>query len=39
MILYRLADRLHKTVEEIGNLSVTEVKGWLAYFSIVNEER
>jgi hypothetical protein len=36
--MYRLADRLHKTVVEVGDLSVEEWNGWLAYFTIKEEE-
>lgn len=34
MLLYSLADRLHKTVEEIRALPIDEVVGWIAYFQI-----
>jgi len=36
--MYRLADRLHKTVSEVENLSIEEWNGWLAYFTIKEEE-
>lgn len=34
LLAFRLADRLHKTVDEINQLSVDEIAGWLAYFKI-----
>ena len=38
MSLYRLADRLHKTVEEIESLSIDEIRGWFAYLRIEQKE-
>lgn len=38
MMLFRLADRLHKTVSEIEALSFTELSEWIAYFNIVQRE-
>lgn len=35
MALYRLADRLHKTVEEIEALSIDELRGWFVYLRIL----
>jgi len=32
--MYRLADRLHKTLAEIEEMTVNEYNGWLAYFQI-----
>lgn len=37
MALYRLADRLHKTVEEIEALGMDELKGWFAYLRILDK--
>jgi hypothetical protein len=36
--MYALAERLHKTYAEIGEMSLTEFNGWLAYFSLVEEQ-
>lgn len=38
MNLIALADRLHKTIEEIEEISVTEFNEWIAYFQIIKEE-
>ncbi len=35
MPLFMLADRLHKSVEEIESLSVNELRGWFAYLRIL----
>ena len=35
--MYALADRLHKTIEEIEHISVNEFLEWLAYFKILSE--
>lgn len=35
--MYSLADRLHKTIEEIEHISVNEFLEWLAYFKILSE--
>jgi len=37
MNLIALADRLHKTIEEIEQISVSELNEWLAYFKIVTD--
>jgi hypothetical protein len=37
--MFGLADRLHKTLSEIQNLSREELIGWEAYFKITNEGR
>ncbi len=37
MNLISLADRLHKTIEEVEQISVTEFFEWLAYFKIISE--
>ncbi len=36
-MLYDLALRLHKTVQEIKALPCSELTGWIAYFSLDNE--
>jgi len=33
-----LADRLHKTVEEIESLSIDEIRGWFAYLRILKRQ-
>ena len=38
MNLIALADRLHKTIEEVEQISVTEFHEWLAYFHIMSEQ-
>jgi len=38
MNLITLADRLHKTIEEVEQISVTEFHEWLAYFHIMSEQ-
>jgi hypothetical protein len=35
--LIALADRLHKTIEEIETISVSEFNEWLAYFELRDE--
>lgn len=35
MNLIALADRLHKTIDEIEQISLSELNEWLAYFKIV----
>jgi hypothetical protein len=37
--IYGLAERLHKTVSEILQMSVEEFNMWIAYFQIQQEER
>ena len=37
MNLIALADRLHKTIEEVEQISATEFNEWLAYFKIMSE--
>jgi hypothetical protein len=34
LAIYRLADRLHKSVEEIEALSMDELRGWFAYLRL-----
>lgn len=34
MAIYALADRLHKTVAEIEQMTVDEFSGWVAYCKI-----
>lgn len=38
MNLFALADRLHKTVEEIEQISLNELHEWFAYFKITTED-
>jgi len=38
MFVYRLADRLNKSVAEVLEFSVSEVSGWIGYFNIEHEE-
>ncbi len=37
MNLIALADRLGKTIEEIEEISISEMNEWLAYFNIKDE--
>ena len=37
--MFRLADRLHKSVLEIMCLPRSELVGWQAYFEILQSER
>jgi len=37
--IFGLAEKLHKTVAEILEMSVDEFYLWIAYFEIQNEER
>ncbi len=37
MNLISLADRLHMTIEEVEQISVTEFNEWMAYFSILKD--
>jgi len=37
MNLIALADRLHKTIEEIEEISVSEFHEWIAYFQLKHE--
>jgi hypothetical protein len=39
MALYGLADRLHKTVAEIEELSIEELRGWFAYLRLLAREK
>lgn len=39
MNLIALADRLHKSIEEVEQISVTEFYEWLAYFKIMSESK
>jgi len=38
MNLISLADRLHKTIEEVEQISVSEFNEWLAYFRIIGKD-
>jgi len=37
LFIYTLADRLHKTVDEILRISIHEREGWIAYFNHLND--
>ena len=37
MNLISLADRLHMTIEEVEQISITEFNEWMAYFSILKD--
>jgi hypothetical protein len=37
--LIALADRLHKTIEEIEEISVTELNEWIAFFQLKDKEK
>ncbi len=39
MNLIALADRLHKTIEEVEQISFNEFLEWLAYFKIISESK
>jgi len=34
-----LADRLHKTVDEVEHLTLSEMNEWYAYFKVVEDGR
>ena len=36
--MYALAERLHKTVAEIEDMTLEEFNGWIAYLNIQAEE-
>tara|TARA_B100000886_G_C20369034_1_gene468667 strand:+ start:158 stop:286 length:129 start_codon:yes stop_codon:yes gene_type:complete len=36
---YSLADRLHKTLEELQTISMQEYQGWIAYTEILQDKR
>ena len=38
MLIYSLADRLHKTVAEIEQMPVSEFNGWIAYERITRKK-
>lgn len=38
MNLYALAEKLHKTYDEVEQISVSEYHGWLVYFKIKSKE-
>lgn len=35
---FALADRLHKTVDEILQMPMVEFTGWLAYFNLLKQK-
>tara|TARA_Y100000114_G_C11742714_1_gene319905 strand:+ start:214 stop:327 length:114 start_codon:yes stop_codon:yes gene_type:complete len=35
--MYALADRLHKTVSEIEEMSYSEMIGWIVYLEAINK--
>jgi len=37
MNLISLADRLHMTISEVEQMSITEFNEWMAYFSILKD--
>ncbi len=37
MNLISLADRLHKTIEEVEQISITEFNEWMAYFKLLKD--
>lgn len=37
MNLISLADRLHMTIEDIEQISLTEFNEWMAYFSVLKD--
>lgn len=37
MNLISLADRLHMTIEEVEQISITEFNEWMAYFTILKD--
>jgi len=37
-VIFAVADRLHRTVDEIGAMPLSEFFGWLAYFQIMKED-
>jgi len=37
MNLISLADRLHMTIDEVEQISVTEFNEWMAYFTILKD--
>ena len=37
MNLISLADRLHKTIGEVEQMSLTEFNEWMAYFTILKD--
>jgi len=39
MNLIALADRLHKTIAEVEQISVNEFQEWIAYFKIMSESK
>jgi hypothetical protein len=38
MFMFRLAKELHKTVEEIMQMSSVEYRGWIEYFNWISQE-
>lgn len=39
MTCYRLADRLHMTLDQVLAMPADHHSGWLAYFAILEKER
>jgi len=39
MAFYMLADRLHKSVAEIEEMSIAEIRGWFAYLRLVRRDK
>lgn len=38
-MLYRLADRLGKSIPEILEMTQTELAGWMTYFTIMQKNK
>lgn len=36
--MYSLAEVLHKTLDEIGDMTIEEFNGWIAYFKLKADE-
>lgn len=39
MNLFALADRLHKTIGEIEQISLSEYNEWMAYINLLNKDQ
>lgn len=38
MLMFRLAEALHKTFSEVEQMSFEELSGWVAYFKIKKQD-
>lgn len=36
---YALAEKLHKTLEELQEITIQEYQGWMAYLELAQEKR